>query len=63
MVGKGCLLFSFIILPCIVTFDRKGVSIFIVFFFPYYVVTLEYLDRVGRKLDGFMYFTLAYTPT
>ncbi len=56
MVGKGCLLFSFII------FDRKGVSIFIVFSF-HIIVTLEYLDRVGRKLDGFIYFILAYTPS
>ncbi len=48
---------------CIVIFDKKGVNIFIVFSFSYYVVALEYLDRVGRNLEGVMYFILAYAPS
>ncbi len=50
-------------LSCIVIFYRKGVNIFIVFSFSYYVVALEYLDRVGRKLEGVMYFILAYATS
>lgn len=49
-------IFYFLFLSCIVTFDREGVSIFIVFSFSYYVVELEYLDRVGRKLDAVIVF-------
>ncbi len=48
---------------CIVTFDRKGVNILIVSSFSHYVVELEYLDRLGRKLEGVMYFILAYAPS
>lgn len=63
VVGKGCLLFSiFLCLSCIVTFDREGVSIFIVFSFSYYVVELEYLDRVGRKLDCVIVFYFGICP-